>query len=272
MRSSRGFASVLLAVAALLATGCGGDDSDEGDSETTEAADATTTTDAAEPLRILVTNDDGVAAPGIAALVDALVALPDTEVIVVAPADNRTGTGGKVTDGPLTATDATTASGYPAKAVAGYPADTVIWAVEQGNVEPKPDLVMSGINLGQNLGPVTSLSGTVGAATKAAQLGLPAVAVSQGLADPTDFPTGVQYALEWLEENRDSLAGPALWNLNVPSCGTTGEVRGRVEVPLATDDTDLATPVNCSSTMATPADDAEAFANGFAPLSKMAIP
>ena len=89
---------------------------------------------------------------------------PATEVTVVAPATNQSGTGGQTTPGPLTVTDATTASGYPAKAVAGFPADTVIWALDQGGVTQKPDLVVSGINFGQNLGPAVAISGTVGAA------------------------------------------------------------------------------------------------------------
>ena len=72
-----------------------------------------------ETLRILVTNDDGVGAPGINATVEALTALPHTKVTVVAPLTNQSGTGAKVTPGTLTATNAMTASGYPAKAVAG---------------------------------------------------------------------------------------------------------------------------------------------------------
>jgi 5'/3'-nucleotidase SurE len=70
-------------------------------------------------LSILVTNDDGVTAPGINATVQALAALPHTKVIVVAPLTNQSGTGAKVTNGALTATSAMTAGGYPAKAGLG---------------------------------------------------------------------------------------------------------------------------------------------------------
>jgi 5'-nucleotidase len=261
----------LFASVVLMATACGGDDGGSSASNTTAApGKATTTTAAVKPLRILVTNDDGVGADGISALVDGLSALPDTEVVVVAPATNQSGTGGKTTPGALTVTDASTKGGHPAKAVAGYPADTIVWAVEQGNVSPKPDLVISGINLGQNLGPATKLSGTVGAATKAAELGLPALAVSQGLADSADFPTGVKFALEWLKANRDSLKPGSLWNLNIPTCGITGTVRGQVEVPLSPDDLGMGAPANCSSTLENPKSDAEAFENGFVPLTKLA--
>ena len=102
----------------------------------------------------MVTNDDGVGAPGINATVKALAALPDTKVTVVAPLTNQSGTGAKVTPGTLTVTNATTASGYPAKAVAGYPADTIIWAIDDHGIAQRPDLVVSGINFGENIGPL----------------------------------------------------------------------------------------------------------------------
>src|SRR5689334_11101135 len=75
------------------------------------AAPAATTTTTTTPLRILVTNDDGVGAPGLAALVDALQALPDVQVTVVAPATNQSGVGDRFSTTPLTVTPATTANG-----------------------------------------------------------------------------------------------------------------------------------------------------------------
>src|ERR1041384_4235989 len=82
------------------------------------ASPATTSTvpsATATPLRVLVTNDDGVGAPGIDTLVQALRKLPNTTVIVVAPLKNQSGTGGKTTKGKLIVTNAKTASGYAAK-------------------------------------------------------------------------------------------------------------------------------------------------------------
>jgi len=75
------------------------------------------------PIRVLVTNDDGVAAPGIDALVNKLVANPMLTVIVVAPATNQSSTGDAITNPPstITATTSMTASSYPATAVAGFP-------------------------------------------------------------------------------------------------------------------------------------------------------
>ncbi len=82
-------------------------------------------------LTVLVTNDDGVGAPGIDAVVQGLRSLPKTKVVVVAPLINQSGTGGKTTPGPLTVTSTTTASGYPAHAVAGYPAEAGTLATSQ---------------------------------------------------------------------------------------------------------------------------------------------
>ena len=101
-------------------------------------------------ITVLVTNDDGVSAPGIDALVQALRTSKNTKVVVVAPATNQSGSGGKTTPGTLTTQPATTASGYQATAVQGYPADTVTAALDQLGV--KPNVVMSGINPGQNVG------------------------------------------------------------------------------------------------------------------------
>ena len=112
--------------------------------------EAPTTTAAPEPLQILVTNDDGIGADGIDAIVQALLQLDNVVVTVVAPLENQSGSGGKTTDGALTVTDAMTKSGYAAKAVAGFPADTIVWAIDQGGIDFVPDLVVSGINNGQN--------------------------------------------------------------------------------------------------------------------------
>ena len=114
------------------------------------ATDAPTTTEVAEPLQILVTNDDGIGGDGIDVIVQALLQIDNVVVTVVAPLENQSGTGGKTTEGPLTVTDATTKSGYAAKAVAGFPADTIVWAIDQNGIDFVPDLVVSGINNGQN--------------------------------------------------------------------------------------------------------------------------
>ncbi len=267
----------------LALVSCGGDDGDDGDDaapdESTSSSTETTRPEAsdvpAEGISVLVTNDDGYAAPGIDAIVEGLRALPGTEVVVVAPADDRTGTGGQTTPGPLTTTEVTTASGYEAVAVAGFPADTVRAALEDLDLEP--DLVISGINEGQNLGVLTDVSGTVGAARAAAAAGVPALAVSAGVnsAGSPDYSTATAQALSWLEEHRDELAAgeaeDTASNLNVPTC-PDGSVREQIEVPVATESGDEvrdAPDVECASTLTDPADDVEAFNNGYVTLSDL---
>ncbi len=250
---------------------------------TTEApTTAAPTTAAAAPLRIMVTNDDGVAGEGISVLVDALAKVPNVEVTVIAPKDDKSGSGDTVTPGPLTATDATLVSGHPAKAVDGFPADTVIYAFEQGGLAQKPNLVVSGINKGQNIGPAIPLSGTVGAALTAAKAGVPAVAVSQQtLKDPApvppDYPTGAQLVVDWIAQNRAAIEGgtltPDVYNLNVPTC-QGGKVRGVAEVKPATDLTgrDYLAPSDCASPVtitALPTDDLDALIRGYASLSQL---
>ncbi len=238
-------------VAVLVLAGCGGDDGggDETADPTTPtedpaAEDTTTTTAAPEPLRILVSNDDGYTGEGLDALVEGLLTLEDVEVTVFAPLDDRTGTSDNSTPGSDATSEVTTLSGYPATAVDAFPADSV----EEGlaaMAEP-PHVVISGINEGQNIGPLTELSGTVGAARTGARNGIPALAVSQGAfltggGPPPDYPASVELALEWVEEHRGELvaAEPVdgiaeVTNLNVPTC-ESGELKELVEVPVATE-------------------------------------
>ena len=229
-------------------------------------------------LTILVTNDDGVTAPGIDATVQALTALPHTKVIVVAPLTNQSGTGPKVTNGGLTVTSATTASGYPAKAVAGYPADTVIWAIDDHGLSQRPDLVVSGINLGENIGPFAALSGTVGAAQTALARGIPALAVSQGVdnGQSANFSQGAKYLVAWVQAHRKTLlaakkgtAKSTNGNLNVPTCAS-GHIRGPVNVTVAPSLSGYSiSTVDCSGTATKPSTDVKAFVAGFASISAL---
>jgi 5'-nucleotidase len=154
---------LLFVLLVLVAGGCGDDDS----------LDASSASDVA--LQILVTNDDGVAAEGIDAIVQALISDPRNDVTVCAPNGNRSGssdmTGPSARCGDLTVTPAATLSGYAATAIDGCPSDAVHYAL--GALYPPgapPHVVISGINAGQNVsGPVaTRVSGTVGAARTAA--------------------------------------------------------------------------------------------------------
>jgi 5'-nucleotidase len=273
---SRLGACALIALLVSLPAACS-DDGDGSGSATTDTTRSTTTT-APEPatLEVLLTNDDGYAAPGIDAIAAALMAEPNVEVTIVAPTANQSGTGDRTTPGTLTTQSVTTASGIAATAVAGYPADTVIVGLDVLDLEP--DLVVSGINFGQNIGPSVDISGTVGAAKEAVRRGIPALAVSQGLADQPDYATGVRRALDWFRANRAGIAASdaapptTLTNLNVPTC-TSGVVGATLTVPVATDfaDRNIAN-VTCSAAPAPTAtftDDVDAFINGYATLSEV---
>lgn len=282
----RRLAAVLLGLALVIGACSSDDDGGDGAASDTTAAgqEATTTAPGGETLQILLTNDDGVGAEGIDAVATALRELPDTEVTIVAPAENQSGTGDRTTDGPLTAEPATTASGLEATAVQGFPADTVVWALDEGDLPETPDLVVSGINEGQNIGPIAALSGTVGAAREAARRGIPALGVSAGLVNPNsdneivEYEDAVDLVVEWVAAHRDELLArgetsePAdVANLNVPTC-VTGELRGQLEVPLASDTGGANVFVaDCTSTLEDPPDDVQAFVNGFAALSEMNV-
>jgi len=255
-------------VALLLLAGCSSSD-DKGD-----GGNATTTV-AAEPIKILVTNDDGYNADGIDAVVEGLRTVEGVEVTVVAPATNQSGAGGNTTSGALVVTDGTTKSGYPAKAVAGFPADSIAWAIDQHGIDFTPDLVISGLNAGQNMGPVVDASGTIGAARAAVSRGIPALAASQGLGDPYNYAAGRQQVLDWLATNRAAIEGHTMStdsvpNLNIPTC-PTGAVRGQIEVPPATTADGYTDTPNCTSTATNPPDDIKAFLIGFAPLSELPV-
>jgi 5'-nucleotidase len=282
IRSRAGWAiAAALVVTALLAA-CGSSSKPHASSSTTAGGSSNTTGTATRPLRIMVTNDDGFAAPGINAVVQGLRSLPDVDVTVVAPATNESGSGGKTTSGPLTVHDAKTASGYPAKAVAGYPVDTIRWAIDDHGISPRPDVVVSGVNFGQNIGPVIPYSGTVGAARAAASRGIPALAASAGLppkgVHKPDFAAAVTQVEAWIAQHRAGLlagtdSSPVLLqNLNVPTCATGTTARGLVNVPVdATAPANSINSVNCASTATNPTGDVQAFDEGFEPLSNLSV-
>ncbi|MCH7790235.1 MAG: hypothetical protein IH940_12480 [Acidobacteria bacterium] len=166
--------------------------------------------------------------------------------------------------------ESATAGGYEAVAVDGFPADSIVWAL--ANLDTDFDLVVSGSNSGQNIGPISLLSGTVGAARYAAQNGIPAVAVSQGAAEVEDFPASVGAAIDWILEHRDGYeAGEVtLISINAPSC--PNGVRDVLEVALAEDLTDRDPfTVDCDSTAIDPVDDVDAFVTGFTAITELPI-
>lgn len=129
-----------------------------------------------EDLRILLTNDDGYQAPGIQAMHDALLEA-GYDVVLVAPSENQSSSSGRLSRGVLHYEEAEPGVWH----VDGSPGTAVLLALEVVLPDSPPDLVISGINFGQNIGNGTASSGTVGAAVHAVRRGIPSIAVSAAI-------------------------------------------------------------------------------------------
>jgi len=162
-------------------------------------------------MRILLSNDDGYFAPGLAALAEALCEVGD--VVVVAPEQNRSGASNSLTlDRPLFLKKAANGFHY----VNGTPTDCVHLAVT-GMLDTLPDIIVSGVNLGANMGDDTIYSGTVAAATEGYLLGIPSIAVSLTSFEGKNFATAARVARELVVRfARQPLWDPILLNVNVP--------------------------------------------------------
>lgn len=171
-------------------------------------------------MRILLSNDDGYFAPGLAALAQTLSTLG--EVTVVAPERDRSGASNSLTlDRPLSLRKA--ANGY--YYVNGTPTDCVHLAVT-GMLAELPDLVVSGINHGANMGDDTIYSGTVAAATEGYLLGIPSLAISLAGHSMGHYTTAAQVALQLVQRYRAHTFPQAmLLNINVPDIPLT-ELKG----------------------------------------------
>ncbi len=268
MRSRRPAALLVAATAGVALVSCSGSGSGSGPTASSTATTGGSTS--ATSKLILVTNDDGVSAPGLDAVARRLATLPGVSVRIVAPSSNRSGSGGMTTSGSLVSRPAKTSSGLDATAVDGFPADTVRVALD--DLKLTPAFVVSGANQGQNVGPIASISGTVGAARAAAQRGIPALAVSTGRpgsGDRYDYDVAADLAAQEVEKALPTTSDTTtIGNLNVPTC-LTGKVRGLQELPASTKpDLKALQPSDCTST-APPSDEITSFIDGFAVLTRI---
>lgn len=165
-------------------------------------------------MRILISNDDGYLAPGIIALFHAMKKIADVEV--VAPEQNNSAKSNALTlHSPIYIRQADNGFRY----VTGTPADCVHIALT-GLLGYKPDLVVSGINNGANMGDDTIYSGTVGAAMEAYLMGIPAIAFSQVERGWGNIEDAAQWALEFVQsmtQRSASTSEPWLLNVNIPN-------------------------------------------------------
>jgi 5'-nucleotidase len=182
-------------------------------------------------MRVLLTNDDGISAPGLQAARRALREIEEVEVDVIAPDSNRSATARSITTrSPLTVEEVEFGDGDKGYATDGTPVDCVRFA-ELGLVGHRPDLIFSGINHGANLGDDITYSGTVAAAFEGIILGIPAVAFSQQssgggmgyVSGHFDFAAVASFAAELVRNLLDrSMPEATLINVNCPA----GEPQG----------------------------------------------
>ena len=162
-------------------------------------------------MRILISNDDGYFAPGLACLAEHLAKIAD--VVVVAPERDRSGASNSLTlDRPLKLRRAANGFYY----VNGTPTDCVHLAVT-GMLDHQPDMVVSGINAGANMGDDTIYSGTVAAAMEGFLLGIPSIAVSLVGREFAHYETAAKITTELVQRfARQKHSHPWLLNVNVP--------------------------------------------------------
>ncbi len=162
-------------------------------------------------MNILLSNDDGYFAPGLNILAEHIGRFAD--ITVVAPERNRSGASNSLTlDRPLSIKKASNGFYY----VNGTPTDCVHIALT-GLMDTMPDMVISGINDGANMGDDTIYSGTVAAAMEGYLLGIPSIAISMSQHNSTHFQTAAQVAIELLlHYQKNGFDSPTLLNVNVP--------------------------------------------------------
>lgn len=183
-------------------------------------------------MNVLLTNDDGIQAKGLNAMRRALLQVPGVDLAVIAPNGNRSATARSITTREhLWVEEVEFADGSRGYATDGTPVDCVRFAA-LGLVEHQPELIVSGINHGANLGDDITYSGTVAAALEGIVLGIPAIAISQqSSAREMDFRLGEQFDFEQAaafvarvveELDHVPMPGRTLINVNCPA----GEVNG----------------------------------------------
>jgi 5'-nucleotidase len=185
-------------------------------------------------VKVLLTNDDGIHAIGLRTMRQALLEVPGLELAVIAPDSNRSAMARSITTRkPLWVDEVDMGDGAVGYATDGTPVDCVRFAA-LGLIEFKPELIVSGINHGSNLGDDITYSGTVAAALEGIILGVPAIAVSQqadrGQMDfragrswePSDFQQAADFAARIVEELEEVPMPPStLLNVNCPAGGAS---------------------------------------------------
>ena len=176
----------------------------------------------AQSFKILVTNDDGISSPLLVSLAQALNELTNIEVVVSAPSENQSGSSHSSIGGPLTVKESKIEGINEAYSVSGRPADAVRFALSHLGNDKSFDLVVSGINRGANVGDISHLSGTVGAAMEAVFQGVPAIAVSQEIRG-VDTSNSAEFVTQLVKHYMtDPIQEGTIISVNIPA----GEHKG----------------------------------------------
>jgi len=176
----------------------------------------------------LITNDDGIEAPGLAALFEHLSKIGT--VTVSAPATEASGSSHSMTSQDPIYVEETEKKGAKWFAVKGTPATCVRLAVES-LMPDKPDFVISGINRGQNLGTVTFYSATLGAAREGALCGIPSIAMNLARERTMDYTQSAEFAVELVKALRNNpMKKGTFLNVNVPNL-PKDQIKGVLPVP-----------------------------------------
>ena len=182
----------------------------------------------AQTYRILISNDDGIDSPLLAALQQELAKLPDVEVVVSAPNDNQSGSSMSSIGGPTVVDRYFRDGSFFGYAVHGRPSNAVMFGLEVLGRDDPFDLVVSGINRGANVGDVSHASGTVGAAMRALYLGVPAIAISQEVED-VNTEASAKFAAQLVARyQRQGAPEGVLISINIPA----GELKGVAVRPM----------------------------------------
>ena len=185
-----------------------------------------------ERPHILLTNDDGIDTEGIRAMYEALREIG--RVTVSAPAVNQSGVGHAVTLGnnPIYVNSRTDEHGSDWHAVRGKPSDSVRLALYE-LLDEAPDIVVSGSNRGQNLGPITHISGTLGAAREATFYGIPAIAVSLQSGRTMDYEGAARFTATLVRQYLENgLPVGGFISVNYPAL-RPDQIKGARVVPLS---------------------------------------
>jgi 5'-nucleotidase len=182
----------------------------------------------AQTYRILISNDDGIDSPLLAALQQELAKPPNVDVVVSAPNDNQSGSSMSSIGGPTVVDRYYRDGSFFGYAVHGRPSNAVMFGLQVLGRDDAFDLVVSGINRGANVGDVSHASGTIGAAMRALYLGVPAIAISQEV-EGVNTEASAKFAAQLVVRyQRQGAPEGVLISINIPA----GELRGVAVRPM----------------------------------------